>query len=374
VRFALPPTAPPAATARWEFGNGLSATGATVEHIYTALGRFPVTVTAGGQSVRWPLEVFEIENVTEQFPRGDLKAYARAAASYDRAALNESSLVELAALLVEAGDLATAQAVGLTSVSRFPQADPARRAAIHKLIGDCALAAGPSGVETAITHYQAALAKEAPLSDRLDALAKLIRLYGIETNQPDKVAATQELLDAVVRGERFDERTAKAYQRAMIVLGDAFLWHGQTEPAHDYYLRAERQRGVIPFQVRQAHLGAYPGTLRQYLAAGQFDAGFALLDRWEQTYPTDKVKGASLYWRGKFLIATGDHRSAARHLARAIGLAPGASFETEARWLLAETLTKLGRTEEAKVELAKLVKLGVADDYTAKAKAQLTGR
>ena len=49
----------------------------------------------------------------------------------------------------------------------------------------------------------------------------------------------------------------------------------------------------------------------------------------------------------------------------------GAPFETEARWLLAEALAQTGKAEEARRELAKLVKTGLNDEYTRKAREKL---
>jgi hypothetical protein len=62
---------------------------------------------------------------------------------------------------------------------------------------------------------------------------------------------------------------------------------------------------------------------------------------------------------------------AARYLARTIGLAPGAPFESEARWLLAQALEQLNKPEESKRELAKLVASGLNDEFTRKARAKL---
>ena len=51
----------------------------------------------------------------------------------------------------------------------------------------------------------------------------------------------------------------------------------------------------------------------------------------------------------------------------AVELTTGAAFETEARWLLADALDQLGRKDEAKRELAKLIAVGLNDEFTKKA-------
>ena len=54
-------------------------------------------------------------------------------------------------------------------------------------------------------------------------------------------------------------------------------------------------------------------------------------------FPTDKPNGQTFYWRGKVLALRGQPARTRRATSdRAVRLAVGAGFETEARWLLAE--------------------------------------
>jgi hypothetical protein len=70
-------------------------------------------------------------------------------------------------------------------------------------------------------------------------------------------------------------------------------------------------------------------------------------------------------------VLPGQPFSDARYHARTIGLAPRAPFEPEARWLLAQTIEQFNKPEEAKRELAKLVKSGLNDAFIRKARAKL---
>ena len=103
------------------------------------------------------------------------------------------------------------------------------------------------------------------------------------------------------------------------------------------------------------------------LVRAQTGAALDLVDKWDEKFPTDKPSGHSLFWRGKVLMARAQPQDAARCLDRAVRLTTGAPFETEARWLLAEALDQLGRKDEAKRELAKLVAIGINDAFTKKA-------
>jgi len=52
-------------------------------------------------------------------------------------------------------------------------------------------------------------------------------------------------------------------------------------------------------------------------------------------------------------------------------LSQGASHESEARWLLAGELEQIGRSDEARRELALLIKSGIKDEFREKARQKL---
>ena len=124
--------------------------------------------------------------------------------------------------------------------------------------------------------------------------------------------------------------------------------------------------------MRAARLGSYPNSLREYIVGGNYGAALDLVNEWEDTFPTDKLNGQSFYWRGKLLLLRGQPTEAARFLARSVAVTTGAPFETEARWLLAEALERSGKADEAKRELAQLVKTGLNDEFTRKAREKLS--
>jgi len=178
--------------------------------------------------------------------------------------------------------------------------------------------------------------------------------------------------DALKKAPRLDDETRAAYRRAVIAAGDVLLWQGKREGASDLYTRAERaSRNPIPSQVRAARIGAYPNSLREYLGGGNFGAALDLVDRWEETFPTEKTKGHSFFWRGKILFLRGQPQDAERYLDMAVRLTVGAGFESEERWLLAQVLEQLGRKDEAHKELEKLIATGLDDEFTRKARAKL---
>jgi tetratricopeptide (TPR) repeat protein len=226
-------------------------------------------------------------------------------------------------------------------------------------------------VDEAIVNYQAALTGDMPTAEKLDVFTRLIRLVGIERNLPEKAGALIGQAEETYKTAKRDEATQAAYRRAVIAAGDVLLWQGKMEGARGLYAQAETLGSFIPEQVRAARVGAYPNSLREHIAAGNYGAALDLVNRWEETFPTDKVKGQTLYWRGKLLALRGQPQDAERYLDRAVRLTIGAAFETEARWLLAETLEKLGRKDDARKELAKLVATGLNDEFSKRARDKL---
>ncbi len=244
---------------------------------------------------------------------------------------------------------------------------------MHRLMADCSLRLGQGSIAEAIKNYQDSLTKDTPAAEKLDVLTRLIRLIGIERQTPDKIAPLLGQVEETIKNvPRIDAETGAAYRRAVIAAGDVLLWQGKHDGARELYAKAERlTRNPIPSQVRAARIGAYPHSLREYLGGGNFGAALDLVDRWDEMFPTEKVKGHTFYWRGKILALRGQPKDAERYLQLAVRMTVGADFESEERWLLAQTLEQLGRKDEARKELAKLVASGLDDAFTHRAKEKL---
>jgi tetratricopeptide (TPR) repeat protein len=361
----------------WIFGDGTTATGGPeIEHVYLSLGQFHVTLTSDLQDsaalAQWPLEVYEVQHVTDQIGGGSLAEYATVARGYPRDALDAPSLAELAHLLAEAGDTPAAVEVGTLFVERHAAAEPARASKIRRLLAECALAGGEGGLDEAISNYQASITDDMPATERLEVLTRLVQLVGVDRGEPQRADELLAQVDETVRGLRLDDDGRAAHRRAVIAAGDAHLWQGELPPARKLYARAEKMsRTQVPDQVRSARIGAYPNAIRETLSGGDRGAALDLVRQWEESFPTEKLHGQTLFWRGKLLALDGRAREAARHLARAVGLGVGASFETEARWLLAGALEELNRPDDARAELEKLVATGANDEFARRAAERL---
>jgi PKD repeat protein len=360
----------------WDFGDGQTASGARVEHVYLRPERYQVSLTANGTagdgSASWPLLIYELQHVTGEIKQGRPPDYAEIATAYDTTKLDADNLLELARLFSESDRPADAIRAGRSFVERFGQSGSASLPDVHRLIAFSALKTGEQGVDDAIRSFEASITDETPAAAKIDSYAQLIRLLGIEKSEPEKALALLPVVEQTARKSVVDDEVKAAYRRAVNASGDTALWNGHRAQARDYYRRVEALRGkYIPLQVRAARIGAYPTSLREHLAAGNFGAALNLVNEWEDTFATDKVNGHTFFWRGAILALRKQHREAARYLARAIALAIGAPFETEARWRLAVALEGIGKTKESQAELARLVATGLADDFTDLARRKL---
>ncbi|VTS01763.1 PKD domain-containing protein [Tuwongella immobilis] len=374
VECALVPgvTVPESQTRSWDFGDGQSATGRTAEHVYLTLGNATITLRAAGQEVRYPLDVFEIEHVTSQFREGTPKAYAALVRSYAADRLSEAALRELAHLYLEAEDPKLAATTGTLWIQRFPNAAALDLARMRRLVADATLQSGDGNLDATIANYQAALVPELPAAERLELLARLVRLVGQERQQPQKGIALLAGIEQIARSNRLDDTGRRRLQQALIAVGDLHWEQKQLAEAMVLYRRAESMRGSpIPPQVRAARLGAYPNSLREYAESGNTGAALDLVDQWEEMFPTDKPSGQSTFWRGKLLLQRGQLNEAIRRLNRAVIAGEGAAFETEARWLLGLAREQLGQGDQARREWAALVRLGIVDEFVEKAQAKL---
>ncbi len=365
------------AVGKWDFGDGQTGTGRTVDHVYLALGKYTVTaqfpaLEGARGTISWPLDIYEIQHATEQIPDGKPTEYVTSVRGYDRNRLDAPRLKELAWLFAEADEYSDALQTAAEYVERFAAAQPDEVPRMRRLMAESAIRLGQGGLKEAVDNYKASITEKTSPAEKLEVLARLIRLLGIDREMPDDALAVIGQIEQTVKTATLDAASQAAYRHALIAAGDVYLWQGNRDQALVYYRKGEVLGGqFIPVNVRAARIGVYPNSIREYLMDGNHGAALDIVNRWEDTFPTDKVNGHTFFWRGKLLHIRGQHKQAARHLARAIGLAIGADFESEARWLLALSLEQLGRGGDARKELAKLVKSGNQDQFVQMASEKL---
>ena len=357
----------------WAFGDGLTARGASVEHVYLKTGDFSVTLTArgpDGQRVeqRWPLDVFAVEHLEGPYKAGDASGYSPILAGYDRAKLATASLAELARFHDEAGDASDAAAVAQVVLTRA-DAEASDLADMHWIV---ALATGksddPEAAKKLAAHLGAALEHEPKPIKKMQIVARLIRSLGVRRADPEAAEDLYKQATRLIGAQKLQGRFKAAFRQATIAVGDARLYAGRHDKAESAYRLAESLADPpIPLKVRNAKIGAYHETVVQHVQDKRLDVALSVAERWRDTFPSDQLRGEVLYWIGRIESLRNQPASAIAPLQLAIEAGQGAEFEAEARWLLAEACRATGDKARAKAELKALVKSGLTGPFRQKA-------
>ncbi|HEX4141972.1 MAG TPA: PKD domain-containing protein [Pirellulales bacterium] len=371
-------------TLDWDFGDGITASGPSVEHVFLRNGDYPVKLTASSGDTRvdtvWPLVVFPIEHLGGPFREGRIEDYAPIVQGYDAARLQGGLLGELVRFLAASGQQAGAEKLAETILSRS-DLDPAARAEAHLMLaGDAGMAETvwteplpADRVTNVVEHLQTAIPLLADPTAKVRAMARLVRVRGVE--QHDVAAASTlykeglEFAQPTKQGDRPKPATLRDLHLAM---GDALIVAKSPGKAATVYREAEQLAETpVPVAVRAAKIGAYPENLAQQVAAKNLDDAWTVVREWIDEFPADQTRGTSLFWLGKLELLRGKPLAALRPLTLAVALGEGSDVEAEARWLLAETYRQLGDNEKQKQTLEALVAAGLAGPYRDQALAAL---
>lgn len=366
----------------WRFGDGQSAAGPTVEHVYLNTGRYNVTLSVNHEGDKQqrtiPLNVFPVEHLTRDhgFERGEIKTYQPIVRAYDPAALAPPARLQLAHFHAEAGDLPASQAAANAYLDAEHDGPPEATIEAHLLAAGEAgrpdrawrLAMTNDAARRAAAHLEAAygLADDAPR--RLAVAARLLRHFAVEQADLEAAEAIHAKLADAIDTRRLDADGRDAMRQVLIALGDGRLAAGRFDAARDRFEAAEHTRArPIPRAVRVAKLGRYPGHLQSLLHKGDLDAANTVLNHWLGDFPLDRMRGEPLFYAGKLALAENRPDAAARTLAIAIDLGEGATWEPEARWRRAQAFGRLGDQKSRTATLKALVDSGIESRFREKA-------
>ncbi len=362
---------------RWRLGDGQSAVGARLEHVYLAEGDYTIELEArapGGRTVRraWPLEVFTVEHVQRSsFRAGSRDRYEPLLQQASLPDLHTPLLIELARFWAEGERWERSIAAAEEALDRNDLDDEARitahrLAAGHGGTDEAAWAAAVTGAAArrAARHLEAAVEADEPGPRLLDSLARLIRISGIELEDRDRAAGLYRRAEATFEQVGLTRQTQPVMQDAAIAMGDVELWHRDRDEADRHYRIAEALNNPrVPPQVRAARVGAIPETLAQHLQRGRLSDAALVLEQWQRRFAADRPRGAVFYWRGRLTMAREQAHAALRPLRMAVALGEGSEFEPHARWLLAEALGDVGDDDGRAEALRNLVRTGIAGPW-----------
>ncbi|MFW6059329.1 MAG: PKD domain-containing protein [Phycisphaeraceae bacterium] len=367
-------------TLEWSFGDGQTATGRKVEHVYLATGEYDVTLRAvspDGRAVEraWPVTVFPIEHLEAPFERGEWAAYVPIVETYDPAGFDAGGLVELAHFFDQTQRAQQAREIAEHALERGKM-DAEHKAEMRLL------AAGEAGkldsvwsptpardkAQRARAHLEAARKEQASLH----VTARLIRHVGMALDDPETAAALYEEATLAAREGGMTRDVQAGLREATIAMGDVHLVARQFEEAETDYRTAEAlARPRVPQPVRAAQIGGYAETIAQALDEGRIEDAATVARRWRERFPAHLLTGEPLFWIGKVELQRDAPARAVRPLELAIECGQGAPFEAEAHWRLAEAHGQAGDEAARRAVLEALVRTGLAGEYRDRAVAEL---
>jgi hypothetical protein len=328
----------------WDFGDGQTATGNEVDHVYLKEGVYPVRLTAhigpnsDAQTSQIPIER-NYENLIH--PAEDQPAaLSKVVAGYDLKAIPVSELPRAAMLHLKAGKLDAAVPVAgrLAAEKTHPDA----RDAV-----DCLLAVSQELVEHGRLDAAVAMWDRVPVDADIQprAVKTAVQLALWWSGDFDKA---MKLL------EPFKMREDSSIQR---LYGQALILGGKAEAGKKILLNLKPQG---PAEGEAALSGASARTVEYYITTNDPETGEQAWDRWQAKYPADFLEGYSVVLRAK-LIELRKQPLAAAKAAEAFATAiPQSPYAPQ---LLDEASKLLAKSDPAKSQsLRQLLKQKYPED------------
>ena len=244
-----------------------------------------------------------------------------------------------------------------------------------RLLADGLVREGPAGFAEAADLYRASLESAAPLAEKLQISAQLVRLYGTEMDRPQKAEEVLKEAEKAVEEAGLSQESRPMFRRVLIAAGDARLSRNKTEDAGELYQRAETLSGrPIPAQVRAARAGAYPNSLASRLQpAISMHAGTGR-SVGKIAFQLRSSRDIALSWRGKVLLGKEQLRGAVQALTLAARLTVGSESESEVALAPGTRTQKSGQPSAAHKEWSKLAASGIEDVYVTRDRAKLKSK
>jgi hypothetical protein len=276
------------ATYRWDLGDGQSASGASVEHVYVMAGVYPVRVTAA-IGTNHDTQTTKV-SVTRDWPnlahaKEDAPAtQAKSVADYDVAKLPAAWLPWAAWLEQRAGNEGAMRPI-LARLAKEPaHADDRNSLAVLDEAAEALLKKGQVPAVVALWASVPAGSDLQPSAAKRQGLTLL--WWG---GDPEKAAAAlRPFIDK-------DGAVKRAYGQALVLSGQAS--EGKK------ILNALPPQG--PAERQAALSGAAARTIEAYLGDKDWESGQEAWDRWQAQFPAEFLEGYSLLLKVRLMEVKG---------------------------------------------------------------------
>jgi PKD repeat protein len=322
----------------WDFGDGQTASGAQVDHVYLSPGVYPVrlTVRAGNLSDSQTTQ-FGVNRLWEQIdrpPGEQIEVHARIAASDDLGKLAEPSLCRAVLLFQRAGviDAMLAAAGRLAALGRHENPDGA-----FQSLEEATKQGIASGRGGDVVRFWQSVPQDSDLHARsMTELADLL-LWRVG----DFAAAVRLLKPLADAG---DVRMKRNYGQALIF----------DQKADDGAKILRSLPAGDSWEHHVALSGAMARTIEYYITQRDWAAGEEVWERWQSSFPADFLEGYSVLLRTRLMEIKGDAATAAKVAAAFASAVPTSSYAPQ---LLDRASRLLSSTDPAQsAALRKLLK------------------
>ena len=386
----------------WDMGDGVTRSGAKVEHVYFRLGRPIVTLTVtddkgNSDTIGLAANVFQVDVVSNYYASGNPEAYMKIASTYDPHKLSRDDLEGFTEACFRTEQFASHLNAAAAFVTRFPKDKD-----VSRIASDAAVSLlRPAVYDASRAEKMLATAIDVTENGLTESEFTLRRanILAWELGQPDAAAPLYESLYDATRSAAEDpklaalvrkiaERSAKQFAKrpqhrkpagpaeriktlarsSLIGLGDVALLNDDRATAAALYAEARKlDLRPIPRPEEMAKLGTYPFMVEDLLARGEHDTALDQIDEWENLFPSQRSEGWTQFWRGKVLFVQQPGPRSLRYLEWCERLNPTAVFVPESLWLRANGLVALKRHAEALVLLQRIRSDFTTSEYFQKA-------
>jgi tetratricopeptide (TPR) repeat protein len=354
----------------WDFGDAQKSTAAKNEHVYLLPGKYTVTLAAKTPfgEIKRANQVFVSrpwDHVTEN--RLDtVKQHADIVAGYDFKGMDPAILAQAVLLLKRASHSDALMKAGAALVEQ-DKAPPEAISEVLPLYADALVARSKPDVAVE------ACLKAARMTPNPAVCAEmLVRAANITLEGKEDPNAALKLYQRVVK-EYSPMTTHKSIREARIGVGDAYRFAGNYDLALKAYEEA-RVRSEDVMKKAAIMRGDFSRQVEDYLRRRDYDAAREALERWEETFPMDKLDG---YWsllRGRLLASEGSYEAAIREAEVLVRVNSGSNYAPELLMIAADSYRKLAKADKVTAVLQRIVKEYRDSPLAAEAAKKLKGK
>lgn len=344
----------------WDFGDRQSSDLPEAQHVYLRPGDYTVKLTA--RTYAGLLERTNKIHVSRPWDRVVVKKidkvvrHGQIVAGYDFDRMRPAEIMH---------------AVRILGRTEFSDAVLAAGDALLKR-----RKAGAHAVDWTMTEYTKVLLARRDVDQAVEALKKaetisatphiaakmLIRAGQILLKEKSDDRAALELFDLAI--SRYGPQVpAETVRDAHIGIADVWRLRGDYDRAMAAYPAAKPLRYRDPAKAAFRR-GDFARHVIDYLRREEHKAAADQLDKWEHTFPADKLAGYTTLLRVLLLAATDMHSQAATRARALVKVNPSSNYAPRLLMLAAESYAAMGRTEDATAAL-KLVVSGYPESALA---------